>query len=109
MQERISLIVRILDEKKAEDIKVIDMSNKDYFVNFVIVATSLGQKHTLALIEDLQSTLKNEEFLHIESGEEWSVLDLGDIIIHIFNENLRKIYKIEDLLDELKKISPALK
>ncbi|MCH5336896.1 MAG: ribosome silencing factor [Campylobacter sp.] len=103
MQERIATIIKILDEKKAEDIKVVDMSKEEYFVSFVIITTSLGQKHTLALIEELQSKLKNEEFLHIESGEEWSVLDLGDIIIHIFNEELRKIYKIEDLLEELKK------
>lgn len=103
MQKRITSIAQILDEKKAQDIKVIDMSEEEYFVSFVIIATSLGQKHTLALIEELQNKLKNEEFLHIESGEEWSVLDLGDIIIHIFNEELRKIYKIEDLLNELKK------
>lgn len=103
MQERIVSITQILDEKKAQDIKVIDMSEEEYFVSFVIIATSLGQKHILALIDELRNKLKNEEFLHIESGEEWSVLDLGDIIIHIFNEELRKIYKIEDLLDELKK------
>lgn len=105
--QRVSAITHILDEKKAEDIKVIDMRGKDYFVNFVIIATSLGQKHSLALIEDLQNMLKHEEFLRIENGEEWSVLDLGDIVIHIFDEKLRKIYKIEDLLDELKKTPPT--
>lgn len=102
MQKRIASIVKILDEKKAEDIKVVDMSEEEYFVSFVIICTSLGQKHTLALIDELQTKLKNEEFLHIESGEEWSVLDLADIMIHIFDENLRKIYQIENLLDELK-------
>ncbi len=103
MQERIASIAEILDAKKAENIEVIDMSKEEYFVDFVIIATSLGQKHALALIEELKTRLKNEEFLHIESMDEWSVLDLGDIIIHIFDENLRGIYQIEDLLKEFKK------
>ncbi|MEH0329412.1 RsfS/YbeB/iojap family protein, partial [Campylobacter coli] len=55
MQERIDLIVKILDEKKAEDIKTIDMSKQEYFVKYVIIAATLGEKHALSLIDELKT------------------------------------------------------
>ncbi|EKQ8012646.1 ribosome silencing factor [Campylobacter coli] len=107
MQERVDLIVKILDEKKAEDIKTFDMSEQDYFVKYVIIAATLGEKHALSLIDELKTKLKakGEEFLNnIESSEEWSVIDLGDILIHLLTPEHRGIYNIEELLESLKKI-----
>lgn len=105
MQERVDLIVKILDEKKAEDIKTFDMSEQDYFVKYVIIAATLGEKHALSLIDELKTKLKakGEEFLNIESSEEWSVIDLGDILIHLLTPEHRGIYNIEELLESLKK------
>ncbi|KAA6227212.1 MULTISPECIES: ribosome silencing factor [unclassified Campylobacter] len=103
MQERIDYIVKILDEKKAEDIQIFDM--QEYFVKFVIIATTLGEKHALGLVDELKEKLKakNEQFLAIESGEEWCVLDLGDILIHLLTPVKRELFKIEELLESLKK------
>lgn len=93
MQERIDLIVKILDEKKAEDIKTIDMSEQEYFVKYVIIAATLGERHALSLIDELKTQLKakGEEFLNIDSSEEWSVIDLGDILIHLLCRRKNKI------------------
>lgn len=106
MQERIHTIVQILDEKKAEEIKTFDMSGQDYFVEYVIIATILGEKHGLALIDELKTRLKTkgEEFLNIQTGNEWSVLDLGDILIHLISSEYRKLYNIEELLQNLKNL-----
>ncbi|MFB1644654.1 ribosome silencing factor [Campylobacter molothri] len=105
MQERIDLIVKILDEKKAEDIKTFDMRKEEYFVKYVIIAATLGEKHALSLIDELKTKLKSkgEEFLNIDSSEEWSVIDLGDILIHLLTPQHRGIYNIEELLESLKK------
>ena len=105
MQERIDLIVKILDEKKAENIKTIDMSKQEYFVKYVIIAATLGERHALSLIDELKTQLKakGEEFLNIDSSEEWSVIDLGDILIHFLTPEHRGIYNIEELLENLKK------
>lgn len=93
-------------KKKAEDIKTFDMSEQDYFVKYVIIAATLGEKHALSLIDELKTKLKakGEEFLNIESSEEWSVIDLGDILIHLLTPEHRGIYNIEELLESLKKI-----
>ena len=105
MQRRIEKIKNILDEKKAENIELFDMRGKEYFVDFVLLASTLTQKHALALIDELKTRLKplGEEFLAIESSDEWSVIDLGDIIIHLLSEEYRAKYQLEELLSELER------
>ena len=105
MQERIERIIKILDAKKAEAIEAIDMSGREYIAKLVVIATTLTSRHAASLIEELKSALKplGEEFLAIESGDEWSVVDLGDIIVHLISEAYRAKYNIEDFLDKLKK------
>lgn len=109
MQERIQKIRELLDTKKAENIEIFDMRDRDYFTSFVIVATTLGEKHALSLIDELKTKLKllGEEFLAIESSEEWSVIDLGDILIHLLSEEYRSKYNIEELLSELLKVKKS--
>ncbi len=103
--QRIEKIVKILEDKKAEDVEVLDMRDSEYFVSFVILATTLAQKHAISLLDELKTRLKaeNESFLNVESSDEWSVLDLGDILIHLLSDDYRKIYDIESFLKELKK------
>lgn len=103
-QERIRAIVEILDSKKAENIENFDMRGGDYFASFVVIASTLGEKHALALIDALKTQLKarGEEFLRIESSDQWSVLDLGDIIIHLLSPQYRDLYSLEAFLQGLK-------
>ena len=80
------------------------MRGGDYFVSFVIIANTLGEKHALALIDELRVQLKakGEEFLHLESSEQWSVIDLGDVLIHLLSPEYRGVYQLEELLKNLK-------
>ena len=104
-KQRAERIAEILNEKKAEDVQIIDMEGREYIAKLVVIATTLTSRHAASLIEELKSVLKplGEEFLAIESGDEWSVVDLGDIIIHLISEAYRAKYNIEDFLDKLKK------
>lgn len=105
MQNLIKKIVEILNDKKAENIEVIDMQNKNYICDFVIIADILASRHALSLIDELKTKLKpfGANFLNIEESDDWSVVDLGDIIIHLMSQTYRAKYNIEELLDELKK------
>ena len=104
MKEKIAKIVEILENKKAENVEVIDMSGKEYMAKNVIIATTLATRQSASLIDDIKEGLKpfNEKFLNVESSDEWSVIDLGDIIIHLMSENYRSKYNIEELLATLK-------
>lgn len=106
MNQRIENIVKILDDKKAEEIQFFDMRNDEYFVDYVIIATTLGGKHSLSLIDELKNQLKplKEEFLNVEFSDEWSVIDLGDMVIHLFDPTYRAKYNIEELLEKIKEM-----
>ena len=102
MDQRIENIVKLLDEKKAENIQAIDMKNKEYFVDTVIIATTMGSKHGLALLDYLKAKLKStgESFLNIEQSDEWIVMDLGDILIHLMSVEYRTRYNLEEFLSQ---------
>jgi len=98
MSQRIEKIIKFLDEKKAENIEAFDMRDKDYFVDDVIIATTLGQKHGTTLADYLKKELKAEGILDIEQSDEWSVIDLGDMLIHLMSPEYRAMYNIEEFL-----------
>ena len=102
MEERIKRIVALLDSKKAEDIEVFDLTDKGYITNQVVVATALNPKHSLALLSHLKEELKpaGEEFLRVEEDGDWTIVDLGDILIHLMTEEYRSRYTLDKFLEE---------
>ena len=103
IKERVDAIVSVLDDKKAEEIEVFDLSDTDYIAKEVVIANSFGGKHTLALYEHLKKELKpkGEEFLGADESDDWVVVDLGDIIVHIMTPAYREHYSLEKFLSEL--------
>ncbi|BAF70601.1 MULTISPECIES: ribosome silencing factor [unclassified Nitratiruptor] len=103
IEKRAKRIKEVIEDKKGENVEIIDTSKGDYFVDRVIVGTSLSDRHTAALLDHLKEKLKpeGEEFLKVQEGEEWIVIDLGDILIHLMTDAYRQKYRIEDFLKEL--------
>lgn len=87
---------------KAEAIEVFDLQGSDYFADYVVIATSLGERHTFALLDHLKRGLKpEEEFLAIDESGDWIAIDLGDILIHILTPQYRTMYDLESFLSEI--------
>ncbi|BCD62776.1 ribosome-associated protein [Nitratiruptor sp. YY08-26] len=103
IDERCKDIKELLENKKGEEVTVINTENGDYFVQRVVIATALSDKHTAALLDHMKEQLKpkGEEFLKVQEGDEWIVVDLGDILVHLMTQAYRNKYKIEDFLHEL--------
>ncbi|RLA73938.1 MAG: ribosome silencing factor [Epsilonproteobacteria bacterium] len=102
MQNRIDTITAVLDKNKAEAIESFDLKEKNYFVDYVIIASSLGPKHTSALLNHLKDDLKPAEtFNNVDESGDWIVVDLGDILIHIMTPEYRIKYDMEKFLSDL--------
>lgn len=102
MKNRIEKITEVLDTNKAEAIEVFDLRDKNYFVDYTIIASSLGTKHTTALLDHLKNGLKPaENFNNIDESGDWVVVDLGDVLIHIMTPEYRIKYDMETFLSEL--------
>lgn len=106
MEKLIATITQLLDEKKAEDIEVIDLRGKDYITDYVVIATALVGKHSFALLDTLKTNLKAQgvEFYGTEEeSEDWIIADLGEVMIHIFTDTHRKKFNLEEFLKTLGK------
>ncbi len=103
IDERVENIVKLLDDKKAEEIEVFNLEDADYIAKRVVIANSLNGKHTLALAEHLKKELKaqGDSILASDMSDEWVVADLGDILIHIMIPEYRQRYSLEQFLSEL--------
>ena len=100
--DRVQKIKELLDEKKALDIMDYDLRNSEYFVDYVIVATTMADKHGYAILDHLKTNLKplGEEFLGVDSSDDWILIDLGDILIHLMSEEYRAKYQMDEFLKE---------
>lgn len=101
MEERLKRIVDLLDARKAENIEVFDLTDKGYITNQVVIATALNTKHSLALLGHLKDELKpaGEEFVRTEEDGDWTIVDLGDILIHLMTQEYRDKYTLENFLE----------
>ena len=104
--DRIAKIKELLDEKKALDIMDYDLKDSDYFVDYVIIATTMADKHGQALLDHLKKMLKplGEEFLGVDESDDWILIDLGDILIHLMSEEYRAKYQMDEFLKEIGKL-----
>ena len=102
MNDRIEKITSVLDTNKAEAIEVFDLREKNYFVDYAIIASSLGSRHTVALLDHLKNGLKPEEnFNNVDESGDWVVIDLGDVLVHIMTPEYRIKYDMEKFLSSL--------
>nr|WP_258443833.1 nicotinate (nicotinamide) nucleotide adenylyltransferase [Helicobacter sp. 16-1353] len=101
IKDRVDFIVHLLDSKKAEDIAFFDLTKSNYITQYVIIATSLADKHSFALLDTLKNELKPQGEIFYATDEDngdWIIADLGDIMIHIFTQNHRKKFNLEEFL-----------
>ncbi len=91
----------ILDDAKAEDLKVIDLTNKSSIADFFIIATCRSTRHADSTADDLVRKLKNIG-VRCPNPEgrpqcDWIIVDAGSIIIHLFRYETRELYNLEKL------------
>ena len=97
-------IEKILDNNKARSITSINLRNKSYIADYMIIASGTSSRHLQALSEILVTELKKFgiENCRIEGKEssEWKLVDAHDIIIHIFHPEKREFYDLEKMWSE---------
>ena len=98
-------IEKILNENKAQEIKVINLKNKTSIADFMIIASGSSSRHIQALSEILLDKLKKKGIsdcrLEGRDSNEWKLIDAKDIIVHIFHPKKRKFYDLERMWSEL--------
>ncbi len=98
------LIVKLLDEKKATDIHVVDVRGKSALTDFMILASGTSSRQVSGLAEFIQTVMHKEKILVLSmegrTEGEWVLIDLNDVIVHIFKPETRAHYNLETLWAE---------
>lgn len=97
-------ICEVLLKHKAEDVISIDVRGKTEVVDYFVVASGRSMPHTRALIEHLEEEIEKAGAVPkrregVREGR-WAVLDYGDVIVHVFNDETRLFYHLENLWDD---------
>ena len=94
-------ITKVLSDKKGEDIVIINVSDKTIVADYYVLATGHSMSHVKSLCEHVEEELDKEGIapLRREGVREgrWAVLDYGDVIMHVFNDESRLFYHLESL------------
>ena len=97
-------IEKILDNNKAKNIITINLKNKSYMADYMVIASGTSSRHIQSLSEIILSTLEERgagKFkIEGQTSDGWKLIDAADIIIHIFHPEKRKFYDLEKMWSE---------
>ena len=109
-KEMAKIAYNALDEKKGEDIKVIDISGISVMSDYFVIASGGSITQINALAENVEEKLHKAGYsMQRREGNQsstWILLDFGDVVIHIFDREDRLFYDIERIWSDGKLIDP---
>lgn len=90
-----------MEDKKGEDILLLDLKEMTSFTDYFVICTGTSSRMLNALADGVNEKTRetHKKKAHIEGNADsgWLVLDYGDVVVHLFDEELRRYYKLEEL------------
>lgn len=110
-KEMTKIVIKALEDKKAEDIRIIDISEVSVLADYFIIANGTNRNQVQALIDNVDDALGRAGYQErkIEGYDtaNWALMDYKDIIIHVFDKEIRLFYDLERIWRDGKKIDAA--
>ena len=98
-KEMTAIAIRALEDRKAEDIRVIDITDVSVIADYFIIASGTNALQVQALSDSVEEALGKAGYepRHIEGyrSANWILMDYNDIIVHIFSDEQRIFYDLE--------------
>lgn len=94
-------LMRLLEDKKGEEITLLDLRGRAFFTDFFLVVTGTSSRHVAALGQEVDAYAHQNQIpvLGMEgmNAGEWVLIDLDGVIVHIFQASTRGFYNLEKL------------
>jgi len=93
-------IARILKDKKAEDILVLNIKKRLFFADFFVISTVKNERQAAAIAQEVEEKMGTFGIRKIRkegANSGWLILDTGGVVVHLFNPHLRNFYALSDL------------
>ena len=107
-REMALMAIQALEDKKAEDIHIIDISEVSVIADYFIIASGSNRSQIQTLCDNVQETLGRAGYPERQTEgyqtANWILLDFGDVIVHIFDRENRRLYDLERIWRDGKQI-----
>ena len=101
VKEELKLIIEVLEDKKGNDIRILDIRKQSSVTDYVILVSAISEPHAKALKVNLDKMIQERGISVIgnenESSSGWMVLDAFNFMVHIQTEEMRSFYELEEL------------
>lgn len=101
-------VVEAASNKQAENIVILDTTKVCSFADYFVICSAGSDRQIDAIQEEISSILRKDDIkpVHISGRSEsgWVLIDLGEVIVHVFSAEKRDYYKLDDLWNEAKTI-----
>lgn len=95
----LQLLVQALDAKKAENLRVFNVSKVSTITDYLVLATVVAEPHLRALRVELEKVIDTEKarIMGVDTsvGSGWTVVDAFDVMVHLFTKENREKYRLE--------------
>src|SRR5215510_7802258 len=110
---KLALLCRELaDNKKAEDIVVLDVRELSSVTDYFVIASGTSEPHLRAIVDEIRDRLREEENVRPRAVDgtfhaAWVVLDFFDVIVHVMRQDVRERYDLEGLWSDAPRVRPT--
>ena len=110
LEEKVALCVSMVEEKKAEEVLVLDLRGVSSMTDYFLICHGSSDRLVQAITDHLLEMMKEKgvRALGVEGYKEgrWILLDFGDLVIHVFFEETRRFYDLERLWGHAPQLYP---
>ena len=107
-KEMVKVMVAALQDKKAEDIRIIDISNVSVIADYFVIANGNNPNQIQAMVDNVEEQMYKSGFddpkVEGYNTASWILLDYKDVIVHVFSEDDRAFYNIERIWRDGKEV-----
>jgi ribosome-associated protein len=97
-------VVEIVEDKQARDIVLLDLRHLNTFADFFVICNGESDRQLRALVNAVDEGIAKEFGLEVKSeghsDSGWVLVDYGDVVVHIFSNEMRDYYRLERLWGE---------
>ena len=99
----------IADEKKAQDIVVLDISKLTFIADYFVICTGINERQLQTIADEIKAKLKKRSIQNIGTEgyneAKWILMDYSDVIVHLFSREMRSFYELELLWGDAPKVT----
>lgn len=99
------LALQALEDLKAQDIKILDVTHNTDITDFMIISSGTSTRHVKAIAGNVSMKAKEQGVMPLgmegEETAEWVLVDLGDVVVHVMIPSIRDFYQLERLWDRV--------